>query len=311
MQLRSIAKRFRDNSPVMEPVCRLMRATGLVPPRLWRHLPFSGTIDFSVAGRGVRMLHFGAEIENSLFWAGYGNDWEATSLRLWELLARQSDVVFDVGANTGLYALAAAAANPAARVHAFEPMPEIARRLQANVALNPWPIAVHAAAVSDRSGSARIRAMTGRHEYSASFEHMEWMDEATAVEVLVPLVSLSDVMADTGQRPALIKMDVERHEPAALAGLWPGLGDGPLPLILIEILDDEVAAAVTAQIAPKGYVSFVVAEGIGVHRKPLCAEPGFMNWLLVPPVVNGLAAELLASGGIVHSELVRRAGVRP
>src|SRR5262249_58762655 len=42
----------------------------------------------------------------------------------------------DVGANTGLYALVAAIQDPARRVVAFEPVPEIHDMLRANIALN-------------------------------------------------------------------------------------------------------------------------------------------------------------------------------
>ena len=39
-------------------------------------------------------------------------------------LVASVDVVLDVGASTGLFALVAAVTNPDAKVHAFEPVPE-------------------------------------------------------------------------------------------------------------------------------------------------------------------------------------------
>jgi FkbM family methyltransferase len=301
-------KRWRDTSPLTEPVCRLVRATGFVPEGIWRHLAFSGIADFTVAARRVRMRHFGAEIENSLFWAGYGAGWEATTLLAWERLAAEHEVIFDVGANTGLFALAAAAARPGARIHAFEPLPGIVERLRDNIALNGFAIAVHAVAVSDRDGTAQIQLAQSEHEYSASFEHMDWMDHAAVHTIEVPVVRLAQVIADSGDRPGLIKLDVERHEPQALRGLWAGLGDGPLPAMVVEILDDDCAAKVAQEIAGKGYDSYVIRESEGIAAAQLRFVPGTMNWLLLPVGADGFAARLREKQGISHRELL---GSRP
>lgn len=296
-------KHWRDTSPLMEPVCRIMRGTGLVPETVWRHLAFSGTIDFRIAGRRVRMRHLATEVENSLFWAGYGSHWEGTSLLVWERLAAESSTIFDVGANTGIYALAAKAATPDSRVHAFEPIPVIADRLTENVRLNGFDITCHAVAVSDTDGEAQIRLMEGDHQYSASLEHMEWQDTAQAITLRVPLRTLASVIAETEHCPDLIKLDVERHEPQALRGLWPGVDNGPMPTMLVEILDDESAAAVGTELAGRGYRCFVVREGQEIREAPLCFEPGTMNWLFVPETAIGFAARLREAGGISHAEL--------
>lgn len=302
--LKQTIKRWRDTSPLMEPLCRVLRKTVPLPQSVWRHLGFTGIADFTVAGRRVKMRHFGAEIENSLFWAGYGHDWEATTLLAWERMAGEASVIFDVGANTGLFALAACAANPAARVHAFEPMPAIAARLGQNVALNMFPVMVHQLAVSDSDGTAQIRAMAAAHEYSASFEQMDWMEADNVTLVEVKVARLDGVITATGARPDLIKLDVERHEPQALRGLWAGLGEGPPPAMVIEILDEEVALQVRQQIEGRGYAAFVIREGVGISRGEVHAEPGTMNWLLIPEGATGFGARLIAQGGMTHAELI-------
>ena len=47
-----------------------------------------------------------------------------------------SDVIFDIGANTGIFALVSGAANPKARIFAFEPVSRVFEKLKGNVALN-------------------------------------------------------------------------------------------------------------------------------------------------------------------------------
>src|SRR5436190_23091297 len=56
---------------------------------------------------------------------------EEDILRCWEATAKWANVVLDVGANAGIYSLAALAVQPDVVVHAFEPTPEIAARLRA------------------------------------------------------------------------------------------------------------------------------------------------------------------------------------
>jgi hypothetical protein len=158
---------------------------------------------------------------------------------------------------------------------------------------------------------AEIRVLESAHEYSASFEHMEWMDSAAAVSVEVPLLRLSDVIAETGRRPGLIKIDVERHEPQVLRGLWDGLGEGPLPSIVIEVLDDECAAAIAAEVQGRGYRSYVIREGLGISADQLRYVPGTMNWLLLPGDATGFAAELAGSGGIDHARLIATRPLAP
>ena len=61
---------------------------------------------------------------------------EEDLLRCWVALSKGAKVVLDVGANAGIYSLAAIAAQPDVVVHAFEPTPEIATRLRATAELN-------------------------------------------------------------------------------------------------------------------------------------------------------------------------------
>lgn len=61
---------------------------------------------------------------------------EEKILDCWTKAAKGARVIFDVGANSGIYSLEALASQPDAIVHAFEPTPEIASRLRETAALN-------------------------------------------------------------------------------------------------------------------------------------------------------------------------------
>src|SRR5713101_1965733 len=87
---------------------------------------------------------------------------EEDILSCWEIAAKGAKVVLDVGANAGIYSLAALAIQPDAIVHAFEPTPEIAARLRETAQLNGLDhLYVHEAAVFSKSGQATLRRFRG------------------------------------------------------------------------------------------------------------------------------------------------------
>ena len=116
---------------------------------------------------------------------------------------RPGDLVIDVGANAGSYSLLAAARG--ARVIAVEPNPLPRGFLRRSLALNGLSAAIAEAAVSDRPGTLR----------------MDLAGDATGHVVPAggePIVATTlDALAG-GDSPALVKIDVEGHEAAVIAG---------------------------------------------------------------------------------------------
>src|SRR5690554_6419606 len=83
--------------------------------RVFSHLPLSKNIyqyfhfrgPFLVKVKGIqfKLMHFGSNFENDIFWKGVKNCWEAKSIILWKSISKNCDTVFDIGANTGFYTL--------------------------------------------------------------------------------------------------------------------------------------------------------------------------------------------------------------
>jgi FkbM family methyltransferase len=157
-------------------------------------------------------------------------------------IAAQPGAFFDIGANTGFYALLAACAG-AQQVRAFEPVPAIADLLSANLALNgvqaASTIALHRLALSDQSGEASLFLPDQGHgliETSASLN-----PEFRAVHsgaLTVPLCRLDNHLADQPLADGLalvIKIDVESWEPQVLRGASRTV-DRHRPAIFVEIL---------------------------------------------------------------------------
>lgn len=259
--VKSIAKGIYAALPFKQPLYKVLRWLGPPPERIYRHLHFKGTITVKVSPtEQFKLRHYGYMIENELFWSGL-NGWEKVSMELWTRLCRRSQVIMDIGANTGIYALVAQTANPAARVVAVEPVKRIHEKLEENVNLNGGHvIAVHAAA-SDHSGKAILYDLPDReHVLSVSLE-AHWNNESPELTpVEVPCTTVADLLHKYGAATVdLLKIDVETHEAAVLRGFLDVLRRDK-PTLLIEILNDHVANEVSTLLDGLGYVYYNIDD---------------------------------------------------
>lgn len=185
-----------------------------------------------------------------------GQPFEAAQrARFAELLAdRRPPLLFDVGANFGLYAVLMAQAAPWLRVEAFEPVPRTRAKLERNLALNGLAdrVRVHPLAASDAAGEAQIAVdprSSGLSTLSPSAAESARRDYAQTLTIRT--ARLDDLFPETPASFAL-KLDVEGHEPAALAGMARLLAEAPAGLAQIEIRPRN-AETVRAAMAAAGW----------------------------------------------------------
>lgn len=123
-------------------------------------------------------------------------------------------IIFDVGSNMGLTAIAAAIARPDARIFAFEPSPATVWLLRYNTRRFTNVEVIHAA-VSDNPGTLRFHP-------SAFSAGAHVISESHIVEgiksILVPAITIDNFASEKNIVPSFIKIDVEGHEPEVLAG---------------------------------------------------------------------------------------------
>lgn len=252
--VKAVLKKVYAALPFKQPLYTALRNAVRVPEPIYRHLHFKGVIEVPISDtEGFRIQHHGYMIENELFWSGI-KGWEPVSMELWLRLCRRASVIFDIGANTGVYALAAKAVNPASVVVAVEPVERVFRKLEENIALNSWDIRAVHAAISDHSGTAVLYDIPeSEHVLSVSLE-ADWNSSSTRLRpVEVPSLTVMDLVKQTGKPSVdLLKIDVETHEPAVLRG-FQELLRRDRPTMLIEILNDEVARQVSRLVDGLGY----------------------------------------------------------
>lgn len=185
---------------------------------------------------------------------------EETWVRFLSLL-RPSDVVFDVGANVGLYALAAGRLLSSGNVYAFEPDPEIRSHLAQNVALNDLTnVEIIDWAAGDREGVVEFYT-DGSEGFSPSFIR-ERVAGAPTRKITVATTTLDAAIERREvSLPSVLKIDVEGAEHVCLCGagrLLHGEYGPPPRLVCLEVHPQSLRRMGSS---PKGVVRLMADAG--------------------------------------------------
>lgn len=204
-------------------------------------------------------------IQRTLYFRG---SYEEAETDYWMSLARGARTVFDVGANIGVYSLLAAAVNPRAEVHAFEPTKEMIAALRNNVAINGLRnVIVNPVGVGKTSGGGFLQVCRGA---DGSNEGMNFVtashrqDSDPAVRV----ISIDDYRAEKKiKRIDLMKIDIEGGEHDALLGARETLRAQAVGCIFIELVEwaanryGHSTADIKRMLADSGYKIYKMRAG--------------------------------------------------
>lgn len=212
------------------------------------------------------MLRDDCYIEKEIQQFGLYGYFEKESLKLWAKLCVKSNVIIDVGANTGVYSILAKSNNRHSQVLAIEPISTNFQVLTSNVKLNKFEINCEQVALSDENGTAKMYMFKDKLNYMTSINSNRYegnpdiIQGKEIVEVEVPLERFS-VLFDKYKFPSLdlIKIDVEGHEVQVLSSMI-SLIEQFRPNILVEILSDEVATSLNLIFKDLGYYYIEIDE---------------------------------------------------
>jgi FkbM family methyltransferase len=279
--MKKILKKVYGAVPFKQQIFSLLKKVYVPEENMYQHLHFKGIFELPVtATRSLKMHHYGFQLENDLFWKGLTGKWEKKSIELWMELSRNSKVILDIGANTGIYALVSKTLNPEAKVLAFEPVKRVFEKLKANISLNNYAITPYPYAVSDHCGEATFYDTDEDHTYSITIGK-DLSQDNRYHPVQVTITTIDDIAREGALETIdLIKIDVESHEPEVLKG-FSGVSKYQ-PAILIEILSDEVGSRVQKELENYGapYLYFDINEEKGVTWVEHITKSTGMNYLL-------------------------------
>lgn len=236
--------------------------------------------------------------------------WGEPELHELHRLVRPGTVAVDVGAHFGVYSVALARlVGRQGRVISIEPAAEDAALLRRAARTLRLPVTVVECAVSSAPGTATLRVplLGGAQKTAlATLQPEAQVGQATGVATrLVRTRTLDDILGDIAMPVSFVKIDVEGHELAAIAGAEQTLRRHR-PNLLVEINEALCAEPIVdafARIERLGYRGEFL-EG-GRFRRPLSAfdaerhqrnvgdvlSRAYVNNFLFLPVKSGAGSE--------------------
>jgi FkbM family methyltransferase len=276
-----ILKQIYKILPFKREIFTVIKRVLPLPKSLYQHLYFSGVFKVKVnSKRSFYLMHFGAKVENEIFWKGLYGLWERQSLKIWTALSEECKYIFDIGANTGVYAILAKTVNPQSSVYAFEPVNRVFRRLIQNINLNGYEIHAHNIGLSNFDGSGIIYDPGTEHIYSVTINKNLLAKNQFATEVRVDVCRF-DTWFEKLNIPSvdLVKIDVETHEPEVIEGML-GLIMKFQPTIIIEVLNESIAAKLNILLGKMDYVIYAINENKGLSKINKISKSPDFNILL-------------------------------
>ncbi len=234
-------------------------------------------------------------------WLDGWDSFERPLPALFAACTRSARLVFDVGANSGYYALLAAACGAAA-VHAFEPFTPARALLKTNIRLSrrQRQIRVRRQAVCEDAGRVKLYVPAPQGQISlleTSCSLRRDFRPAHARVLDVPAVSLDGYAAEAHCGPVdVLKIDVEGAEHRVLQGALRTLHHDR-PVVFVEVLDVANLDALDEIRIATGYELFVPL-GTELHEAERVEyQPDAWNQILCPPEKHDLLAAAAVLAG--------------
>jgi FkbM family methyltransferase len=288
--MKQLLKSIYNSFPFKKQIFSIVKWFWKPPESVYKHLHFKGVIKDQVdKSHSFLLNHHGFEIEDEIFWRGLRGGWEKVSMSLWIELCKRSNVVFDIGSNTGIYTLVAKSMNQNSEVHAFEPVNRVFNKLKGNCELNNYKVSLNEKAASDFNGKATIYDPMGENVLSVTVNKNLNIPDINVTPIEINTIKLSTYIEKNNiPKIDLMKIDVETHEYEVLQGMRPYL-EKFRPTLLIEILEDEVGANVESVLKNMGYLYFNIDENHGIRQVENMTKSDYYNYLVCNEQV---AAEL-------------------
>jgi FkbM family methyltransferase len=286
---RALTRTWKAISKTCKTICRTAAAPllPLLPDALANRFPFLGKV--AVRGPGnvrVRFFTYGPAGKDRIALKlcrqgilGY----EPETVGVFLALLHETRLLIDVGANTGMYALLAAALDPARQIVAFAPNPQVFDMLQANIRLNRYRnIRAESLATSDQNGEVLFYVTEtggGIPTDSSSVPGFR----RNVKEVRVPAVALDHYLTTKNLgKVDVLKIDAEAAEPKVLAGANETI-KRDRPLIICEVLECVPAHDLHRVLDPLEYQYFHLSTSGPVYKARFTGNPGRgeRNYLLV------------------------------
>ena len=204
-------------------------------------------------------------VVNSIMWTG---SYEPVSLSIWSRLAGHANLVFDIGAYSGVYGMAAARKNSNCTVMCIEPLDMNFSRIRENIILNAFNnVSILPIAVSNTEGEININLYSDRKDFLAPESSIKIIDRIPVSMKKVQSISIDAlVQLNSIRKVDLVKIDVNAAELEVVEGMRKTI-ETSRPDLLIAVPNNEIAKRLTEIFNKVGYNYFEIKEDSGNIRK--------------------------------------------
>jgi len=273
---------------IIKLILKPLAKRGFIPFKIALYLPVIGKIPVSLAtGEHFLIENKGRDgVANSLYWLGI-EGLAYDTRKVWIELARKSNVIFDVGAYTGLMSLLAAAVNSKAQIFAFEPLEAQFQYLKRNISINNFDniIIPVQKAVSDKESLVKINiAFCPFLPSSASIisDHHNVTD--IKEQVMVNTITIDSFVKERNiDKVDLVILNVETAEPNVLNGMTETTQEHH-PIFIIEVHPDiRVEGFLQDYFLLHGYVWYWLTDKGLEEKKTVKGDPNhrFLDYLFI------------------------------
>ena len=230
-------------------------------------------------------------------WSPILGRWEPEAQRMYSQLVSPNEVVWDLGANTGIHALLfSRLVGPGGKVVAFEPMrinvQQILKTCELNDSTN---VQIVEKAVSDTTEPASFH--TGRHDKQGSLVGIG-SEDGGVVEVECTTL---DRAFDSSAPVDFVKIDIEGAESRALRG-FSRVGE-VLPTFAIDLHTPSEDIAIGRWLKKNGYRAFRLVDGTARANGVSGVVEPIPNLEQGWPVRNGVWGTVIAAHPARHNKL--------
>jgi len=254
---------------ILIPFFKIIKKTLIPSERIIKKLKFRG--EFEVVTKDNKKFYLynnSFYLENSIFWLGIDKfKWENVTRQIWAQLSQHSEVIFDIGANTGIFSVLSKVYNKNSKVYSFEPQPNIFKILKRNNQINKFDIKCENIALSNYSGKSLFYNY-GKNTFdskntTAGSLNQDWRkDNQFSIKVFVS--TLNDYITEYDIKNIhLMKIDVETLEFEVLLGFNKFLHQFK-PIIILEIQNSLIGNNITTLFNKLTYCYFNINEHLGL-----------------------------------------------
>jgi FkbM family methyltransferase len=202
-------------------------------------------LDSSIDGPSLVEIGGGTSIWSVSGWeSGLIRHWESDLMNTLEELVEPGFVVYDVGANVGVYSVyASRLVGPKGHVYSIEANPVCVYLLRCNLgSTGNGNFTIIPIAVSDAPGSCRFKINYGNSNLGLTDESALF-EQKMGQEIQVSSLDFDSMKSSFNLRPPdLIKIDIEGAEEYAIRGMRGSLVEHQ-PVLLLEIHGEQAAGA--------------------------------------------------------------------